>query len=135
VLERALSNVYVLVERVASVAVLPVTCVVMLVIRAHGRGVSELYSSIVGELSSSWRFYFLLLDICLGFVGSSSLDLDVPEPCSSSIDARVKLEKAFAMFAPCVGEVEPSEVGRTRISDFCCSFDPISLHVGVSHHG
>ena len=92
--ERAVSAVDVPVERVASVAVLPVTCVVVLGKPACGRDVSEPYSSVVGDLSSSWRLFFLLLDTCLGVIGSSSLDLAVPEPCSSPFDARAKLEPA-----------------------------------------
>jgi hypothetical protein len=67
----------------------------------------------------------LLLDICLGVIMSSSLDLDVLEPCSSAIDARVKLETAsIVSFVSCVGEIDPIEVGRTLVSDFWCSFDP-----------
>jgi hypothetical protein len=62
--ERALSAVDVPVERVASVAVLPVTCVVVLGKPARGRDVSKPYSSVVGDLSSSWRLFFLLLDTC-----------------------------------------------------------------------
>jgi hypothetical protein len=64
--------------------------------------------------------FLLVLDTCLGIIGASSLDLVVLEPCTSVIDARVKLETASTMpFVSCVGEV-----GRTRISDFWCSFDP-----------
>jgi hypothetical protein len=64
--ERALSAVDVPVERVASVAVLPDTCVVVLRKHARGRDVSEPFSSVVGDLSSSWRLFFLLLDTCWG---------------------------------------------------------------------
>jgi hypothetical protein len=64
--ERALSALDVPVERVASVAVLPVTCVVVLGKPARGRDVSEPYSSVLGDLSSSWRLFFLLLDTCWG---------------------------------------------------------------------
>jgi hypothetical protein len=92
--ERALSIVDVPVERVASVAVILVTYVVVLGIPARGRDVSEHYLSVVGDLSSSWRLFFLFLDTCWGVIGSSSLDLAVPEPCSSAIDARAKLEPA-----------------------------------------
>jgi hypothetical protein len=70
-------------------------------------------------------FFFLFLDTCLGLIGSSSLDLVVPEPCSYAIDARVKLETASTMSSvSCVGEIDPIEVGRTPISDILCSFDP-----------
>jgi hypothetical protein len=84
-------------------------------IPAHGRDVSEPYSFIVGDMSSSWRRFFLLLDTYLGVIGSSSFDLVVPKPCSSTIDARVKLETVSAMpYVAWVGEVDPSEVGRTK---------------------
>jgi hypothetical protein len=67
----------------------------------------------------------LLLDTCLGVIGSSSLDLVVPEPCLYAIDARVKLETASTVsFVSCVGEVNPIEVGQIHVSDFWCSFYP-----------
>jgi hypothetical protein len=73
--ERASSAIDVPIQRVASFAVLHVTCVVVLGVPAHGRDVSEPYSFVVGDLSCSWRLFILLLDTCLGVIGSSSLDL------------------------------------------------------------
>jgi hypothetical protein len=71
----------------------------------------------------------------LGVFGSSSLDLVVPEPCSSAIDARVKLETASTVSSgSCVGEIDPIEVGRTHVSDLCVQLTPNSLSVGVSLH-
>jgi hypothetical protein len=64
--ERASSIVDVLVECLASVAVLPVTCVEMLRVLAHGRDVSEPYSFVVEDLPSSWRLFSLLLAKCFG---------------------------------------------------------------------
>ena len=134
--ERAVSAVDVPVERVASVAVLPVTCVVVLGTPACGRDVSEPYSSVVGDLSSSWRLFFLLLDTCWGVIGSSSLDLTVPEPCHLLSTHAPSLGRLLlCRLFPCVGEVDPSEVGRTIFLIFAVHLTPSSLSAGVSLHG